>query len=387
MGRSTSGELGAGDTTLASGEFIDTYTFEGQAGQAVQVDMMSTAVDPYLIVQAPSGRQVENDDVQPGNRNARVALQLPESGTYRVLCTTYQPGETGAYDVALAEAGSAPVGPGPSFEGVPDQNREFYAVLVGISDYPGDANDLPLCREDAEKLAATLKSVGLSDDAHIVLLTDSRATAQNVRSALNRMATRVGPDDVFILFYSGHGYQDDPSPTETEEVDGREEAIVLGGDMYTDDEMDRDLDNIHAGLTVVALDSCFSGGFDRDVISAPGRVGFFSSEEDLTSAVAQEFQAGGYLSHFFRTAIEGYADLDGDGLVTIGELSHYLQNQYAENVRNAESSTMEGALGYQHLVVDRGSVRVDTLFFRAGRQVGAGGQRLMDVPLTGGFGP
>ncbi|MBI5501331.1 MAG: pre-peptidase C-terminal domain-containing protein [Deltaproteobacteria bacterium] len=381
-GRSTSGELAPGDTTLASGEFVDSYSFEGQAGQTVRVDMISTAIDPYVILQTPGGRQAENDDVAPNDRNASVSMTLPETGTYSVLCTSYQPREAGSYDVALVvgDAAEPPPGPGPTWGGVPSQDREFFGVFVGISDYPGSGNDLPLCREDAEKLAQTFKGIGLMDDSHIDLITDSRATEANVRSAMRRMAGRVGPDDVFVFFYSGHGGQSDPDPERhDDEVDGREESIILNNDEYTDDEMSDDLDGIRAGLTVVALDSCFAGGFARDIISEPGRVGLFSSEEDLTSNVAQEFEAGGYLSHFFQKAVEGYADTDGDGLVQIGELSHYLQTQYAEYVREASSESSEGAAGYQHLVVDRGAVRVDTLFFRAGRTVGGSAPRTVNI--------
>ena len=218
------------------------------------------------------------------------------------------------------------------------------------------------------------------DDSHIDLITDGQATEATVRAAMRRMAGRVGPNDVFVFFYSGHGGQSESDAGRyDDEVDAREESIILGSDQYTDDEMADDLDSIRAGLTVVALDSCFAGGFARDIISAPGRVGLFSSEEELTSNVAQEFEAGGYLSHFFQKAVEGYADVDGDGLVQIGELSHYLQTQYAEYVREASSESSEGAAGYQHLVVDRGAVRVDTLFFRGGRTVGGSAPRTVNI--------
>jgi hypothetical protein len=375
-GRSVRGELAAGDAQLGSGEFYDVFTFQGTSGQSASIDMVSAgAIDPYLVVVFPSGRQAENDDFGPNDRNSRISLALPETGEYRVMCTSYAPGETGAYDVGFLLAEGSPVDPGPSIGTVPNQNRGFFGVFVGISDYPGTHNDLPLCREDAEKLAATFGSVGLMDSSNVEVFTDGRASAQNVRAALARMASRVGPDDVFVFFYSGHGSQSSPNAgAHPDEVDGRVESIILGNDEYTDDEMARDLDGIHAGLTVVALDSCFSGGFARDVVSRPNRVGLFSSEEDLTSAVAGEFQAGGYLSHFFQKAIEGYADLDGDGLIRVGELSHYLQDQYAQHVRNVGAHSADGASGYQHLVVDRGAVRVDTLFFRRGAAAGAGGR-------------
>ncbi|NIR99882.1 MAG: hypothetical protein GWN99_02225, partial [Gemmatimonadetes bacterium] len=63
----------------------------------------------------------------------------------------------------------------------------------------------------------------------------------------------------------------------------------------------------------VVLDACFSGGFAKDVISAPGRMGLFSSEEDVTSSVAAKFRAGGYLAVFLADAVgDGLADADAD---------------------------------------------------------------------------
>jgi cytochrome P450 len=63
-------------------------------------------------------------------------------------------------------------------------------------------------------------------------------------------------------------------------------------------------------VSLLALDACFSGGFARDVVSRPGVMGLFSSEEDLTSAVADKFEAGGYLSHFLRAGLAGEGDGD-----------------------------------------------------------------------------
>ena len=123
--------------------------------------------------------------------------------------------------------------------------------------------------------------------------------------------------------------------------------------------MGRLFDGIHARLAVLSLDSCFAGGFAKDVVTRPGRVGLFSSEEDVLSAVAGQFQAGGYLSHFLRTAFQGAADAaPNDGVLTVGELTHYLHRQFAQHAADVE---MQGA--YQHLVVDRGAVTVDQVLW------------------------
>ena len=97
---------------------------------------------------------------------------------------------------------------------------------------------------------------------------------------------------MFLFFYSGHGAYVEGR----RELDGRDETLYVSDGHITDDQVSVWFDSVNARLGVIALDSCFSGGFARDVISAPGRMGIFSSEEDVTSNVAERFQAGGYLS-------------------------------------------------------------------------------------------
>lgn len=97
-----------------------------------------------------------------------------------------------------------------------------------------------------------------------------------------------------------------------------------------------------------------------DVVTRPGILGLFSSEEDLTSAVAGKFQAGGYLSHFLRTALAGEADLGPrDGTITAGELSTYLRRQFASQAANVEAETMDNQHNYQNLVIERGGVKIN----------------------------
>ena len=97
------------------------------------------------------------------------------------------------------------------------------------------------------------------------------------------------------------------------------------------------------------------------MISAPGRRGLFSSEEDVTSSVAAKFRAGGFLAQFLADAVgEKLADADGDNHISALELSQYLHERYRADVKGASPAdyvrTGGPQMGYQHLVVDRGSI-------------------------------
>ncbi|UJR79221.1 caspase family protein [Sandaracinus amylolyticus] len=365
-GQPIRGALAAGDATLSSGEFADTHRMTFTAGQPVSIRVESSAFDTYLIVRSPSGRQQDNDDVSPGVLNSGIDIPAAEAGEYQVIVTSYRPGETGAY-VLTTSAGTTTTpqpGPGtpPAAPGVGSGSR-VWVLSVGISDYPGGANDLPECANDAVKIAEALRNQGLTAPDREFLLTDGRATTAAIRDAMQRITAQIRPDDTFVFFYSGHGGQNESRSGDSRELDAIDEYLFVHDGPLLDDELGRLMDGVRARTALVAIDACFAGGFAKDVITRPGVVGLFSSEEDVTSAVASQFQAGGYLSHFLRLGIQGEADHDPrDRVMTVGELTHYVWQQYGRH-----ASDVRMGMGYQQLVVDRGAVRATQELWRNNR--------------------
>jgi hypothetical protein len=287
-------------------------------------------------------------DFASGSTDAGVDIPVAQAGTYHIVVTSYRPGETGAYTLRVERGGAG----APPLPGLPGAGRRVWGVFAGITDYPAGVNDLPECANDARKMVESLSRRGLITPDHYVLLTDADATTTNVRAAMGRMAQQVGPDDVFVFFYSGHGGHTGPGSRDARELDGVDEYIFLHDGRLMDDEMGTLFDGIHGRIAMLALDSCFAGGFAKDVITRPGRVGLFSSEEDVTSDIAPRFQAGGYLSHFLRTGMAGEGDNDPhDNVLTVGELTHYVWRQFGTNANDVRQS-----MGYQQLVIDRGAV-------------------------------
>lgn len=355
IGDTVGGALQAGDETLDSGEFVDNFTFRGQRGQRIAAELTSSAFDAYIILRTPSGEQLDNDDGEDGT-NSRLDTVLAEDGEYQVMVTSFSAGETGSYRFSVAPSMGSPR------QAAVQGGARVFAIMVGISEYGDVASDLPYTDEDAEKLAETLQREGVLN-ASSVVLTNAEATVGGVQRAFQQVAAQAGPDDMFLFFFSGHGSQED-APTSAQEPDGRTESIVLTDGEITDQEMGRLFATLDTRLALLVLDSCFSGGFARNVVDRPGVMGLFSSEEDLTSAVADKFEAGGYLSHFLRAGLAGAGDGDGDGVVTAGELATYLRRQFVAEVEGVEAETMEGQRNYQNLVIDRGGVQVDDVVLR-----------------------
>jgi hypothetical protein len=280
-----------------------------------------------------------------------------------VVATSYEAGETGAYELTLTAAATPVTAAGPRA----GDRGNVYGVFVGVSDYPGSDDDLAYTADDARRIAAALERGGGMGSGSGIVLTDADATVANVRRAIQDVGARLGPDDVFVFFFSGHGSRVPRSAPERADPDALDETIEMYDGPITDNEFSELLSLVPARVSLVVLDACFSGGFAKDVISAPGRMGLFSSEEDVTSQVAAKFRAGGYLAQFVADAVgEGLADADGDNALTAIELSQYLHERYRVDVKAVGSAEFvrTSQLGYQHLVVDRGSVSPYDVLFR-----------------------
>jgi len=364
-GQTLNGQLESGDTELETDRYTDVFTFDGQAGQTVSVEVTSSEFDTYLGLVFPSEEFLENDDYEGSTGRSRIDLTLQESGRYSVLVTSYSSGLTGSYQVSLGTSAASGPSTAPTGSG-----GNVYGLFVGISDYPGEGSDLSFCAEDATTFFSAMQRGAGMPTGNGRVLTDSQATTTNVRNALREFGNRVGPDDIFVFFYSGHGSRvERPGGFERADPDGIDETIYLYDDQILDNEMAAIFDGINARIAMLVLDSCFSGGFAKDVISAPNRMGFFSSEEDVTSMVAAKFMAGGYLAKFIADAVgERYADIDRNGEINALELSQYLHEQYRAQVKSGEKSDVVSLnsrqLGYQHLIVDRGSIGGFDVIFR-----------------------
>lgn len=95
---------------LDSDVYEQLYTFEGQAGDTVVIQMVATSGDPrldsFLILRDAQGEELASDDDTAGNLNSLIGpYTLEESGTYTVVATRFQR-ETGtsngAYELSVS---------------------------------------------------------------------------------------------------------------------------------------------------------------------------------------------------------------------------------------------------------------------------------------------
>jgi hypothetical protein len=100
-GQVVQGRLTANDAKLADNTYFQAWTFYGQAGEAVTLDVVSTDFDAYAVVQDMGGNVLARDDDSGGNLNARIIFTLPYTGNYRLIANTLRVGATGAYSLSV----------------------------------------------------------------------------------------------------------------------------------------------------------------------------------------------------------------------------------------------------------------------------------------------
>ncbi len=152
------------------------------------------------------------------------------------------------------------------------------ALIVGVNDYKGTDKDLVGIDLDVEKMNKLFTSWGFE----VKILQDSKS--MDFQKSIVEYANTLKTDDVFILYFSGHGSSTvDRSGDELN--DDRDELMVISDGMKNlfilDDNIDKYLDKIEARKLII-FDSCNSGTVNRSyVASSDNKVKYIPAPADV----------------------------------------------------------------------------------------------------------
>jgi len=258
---------------------------------------------------------------------------------------------------APPKAAPAEAKPVPAKSAANDQ----WALLVGISNYPGQIQKLTYASRDAQAIKDLLASSARLPEDHIRLLTDegpadARATKQNILAAIDNLATRVQPNHQVIVFLAGHGIARGLGaqaksyflPVDVD-ASSKESLERTGLDL---EELSRRLGNLKASQFTIFIDACredpfpgrgIKGNTMTDVMARGLRVTPSSAPTNgvpPTSVVFYACQVGERafedpkLEHgvFTYYILNGIRELAGrpDGRVEAGTLAAYLRDNVAK---------------------------------------------------------
>jgi hypothetical protein len=212
-----------------------------------------------------------------------------------------------------------------------------YALVIGNTDYadPGLAQ-LTAPGKDAEDFARVLKDKGLCefDDVKVLL----NQVSSSIIEAIDEFFDQKKPDDLLVLYFSGHGVRDELGSlylAVKNTIRSRLRSTAIKSD-YIREVMDQS----RSRRQVLVLDCCNSGAFQQGTKAATGvSVGTATAFEGgygriiLTASDSTQFAWEGdrvigetdnsLFTHFLVEGLEGEADIDGDGRITVDELYDY----------------------------------------------------------------
>jgi Caspase domain len=296
--------------------------------------------------------------------NTLTLTAAEPDGTVRqdVRTVTFTPGSTGPV------APPAPV------------TRQQWAVIIGAGQYHSAA--IPRLRytvPDAEAVYRTLTGPGGFPKDNVVLLTDNaerKPTLRNIRWALGTFLARSArKDDTVVIFFAGHGAPE--ADLRGAERDGLAKYLIPvdadPDDLYSTalpmDEIKTIFERIEAERVVAFLDACYSGAaggrtfaslktragslddlFLERLTRSKGRAIITASRPTEVSIELTEL-GHGIFTYYLVQGLQGAADGNRDGIVSLQELYEFVEQQVGKKSRAVGGNQhpvmkgeMEGAL-------------------------------------------
>ncbi|MEM2884969.1 MAG: caspase family protein, partial [Thermoproteota archaeon] len=109
----------------------------------------------------------------------------------------------------------------------PPSPKDRWAVVIGISDYYGTANDIEYADDDAlDVLEALIEVYGYDRKNVLLLVSDykvNNATREDIVKAIDWLKENAGKNSEVFFFYSGHGARGKADDGDREAID---EAMV-----------------------------------------------------------------------------------------------------------------------------------------------------------------
>ena len=221
------------------------------------------------------------------------------------------------------------------------EKPNLYVLAIGVNKYRDRSLWLNYAVPDATSIADSFKNVkgNLYQTVNVNSIFDENVTAIGISQAFDSLAAKVKADDVFIFYISGHG---------TTHTDGDYYFIPVDFRFRNSDSIPEtaiskhfiteNLSKIQAQKSLVMLDTCNSGAFismgargmaEKTAIDrlsrATGQATIAASSD--SQCAMEGYEGHGIFTYVILEGLSGKADLNGDGFISLSELSSYAEEK------------------------------------------------------------
>ncbi len=246
-----------------------------------------------------------------------------------------------------------------------EKKRNVWAVVIGVNGYP-NIRRLKYAVNDARAFCNHLVEYNQVPKENVVLLLDEEANLTRLRSALGvYLKNKASKDDMVIIYFAGHGATEREATSP--DGDGLEKYLlpydVDPKELYATampmEEISRLFSRIRSDRLVFIVDTCYSGasggrtisvadlragisdGFLDRITGGKGKIILTASGANEVSAESDELQHG-IFTHFLIKGLQGQADSDGDGLITVDEVYTYVSKQVPQATKQEQHPVKKG---------------------------------------------
>ena len=228
----------------------------------------------------------------------------------------------------------------------------LYVLAIGVSNYDNPELRLRFPAKDASDFSqAMIRQAGLLyESVDVRLLTDRRATAENIRDGLSWLQSETTSRDVAMLFIAGHGVNDNVGDFFFMPVGADVNRINATCVSYMD--IKRTTSAV-AGKLIVFMDACHSGNVLGNTTQRAGLVNQAVSELTgadngpvvFTSSTGRQFSLespewnNGAFTRALVEGLNGSADLIGRNMITVRSLDVYIADRVKELTQGRQAPT------------------------------------------------
>ena len=230
-----------------------------------------------------------------------------------------------------------------------DALTDLYIFAIGINEYKNHKYNLKYAVNDAKAYVKAIEenSKEIFNDIELTFIKNEEANKENIITKIKEVSNKIGPEDVFLFYYAGHGVM-------SIEKDNSEFYIVTYDvtNLYADVKTMKQkaisaseiLDfskNIIAGKQLFVLDACQSGGAieafasrgsgkEKAIAQLARSTGtfFLTASQDAQYANEVGNLKHGLFTYAILEALSGKADGGmNDKKITVNELKSYVEDR------------------------------------------------------------
>ena len=207
-----------------------------------------------------------------------------------------------------------------------DKAGAKYALVIGISDYEGTANDLQYCDDDAVDWKNYLQGQGYT----VMSLIDGAATAAAIQNAVATLASQSIAGNEIAFAYSGHGSR----------------GNMISADLYyvSKDWFGSMFDGVASTKMAFNFDACQIGEFAL-TLAAEGRVIAVASDKRRYSYDGTPDMQNGVFTYFQMEGFDQYVTAEEDDAYAVAKMLAWAKT-YRVKVAPSYVDYYEGLLDY-----------------------------------------